>query len=208
MTATPVSDEFNDGSRITCILNEGAPTVKMAFTSTNLRTPTVDWAAQMYRNEYVNLEVTADCTGAATLGLPVVRSVANGDTAIVGVIMTEPQLQRKIPTTASADTLAKRLAGEYYRTATVRILGVDGVGPADLVTADVKNIVPGVTGDLIADVSNMTGSVDGLKGKGLVLNDIDGTGSANIFSFHYAAKAAGATHRILCGFTGPIKGQT
>ena len=208
MTAVAISDEFNDGSNYTCILNEGAPTVQYAFTATNLRTPTVTWGTQLYRKEWVALETGSECTGAATGGLPVVRRVADGDTAIIGEIVTEPWLDTKIPSTGAADTLAKRLAGGYFRTATVRFLGVDGLAPATLVTADAKEIVPGVSGNLIGDVSGMTGSADGLKGKGLVLNDING-GGASVISFHYAAKAAGATHRILIGYIGGLmKGQT
>lgn len=199
---TDVSAEFQMGPRITCILNEGNPTVGSAYTSTNYKVNTVTWASELHKGEIVAIDPTSTNTFSATKGLPVVKPVANGDATIIGIIETEPWLQKKIGASTDADSLTKRLSGEYYRTATVRFLGCFGVGPATLKTANAAAIVPGVVGTLKVDVSESAGGENGL-----IVNDV-ANGGTGIFSFHYAAQAADVTVPILCGFTGLMTGAT
>lgn len=201
MAVSTISNDFGEGGRYTCILEEGAPTVGTGYTSTNLRLPVVTWAAELFKGEIVAIDTGTGNTHEATHGLPVVRAVVAGDTKIIGIIETEPKLQKRIPDTAAGSTLAKRLAGDYYRIATVRFFGVTNIGPATLKTANAAAIVPGVTGTLIVDASASKGGPNGI-----ILNDVT-TGGANIFSFHAAAKETGATVSLLCGFTGPLTAQ-
>lgn len=191
------------GPKITCILEEGAPTVGTGYTSTNLKLGVVTWASELRKGEIVAIDPSTTNTHEACLGLPVVRAVANGDATILGIIETEPYLEKTIPNTAAGDSLAKRLAGEYYRVATVRFFGVMAVGPAVLYTDDKAAVVPGVVGTLKVDVSRSAGA-----GNGLVLNDV-ANGGTGIFSFHYCAKVAGGSeYSLLCGFTGMLTGAT
>lgn len=203
MAVSLISGEFDEGGRYTCILNEGNPTVGTGYTPTGLKMPVVTWASELHRGEIVAIDASTTNTYEACGGLPVVRPIADADATILGIIETEPKLVKKIPASADADSLSERLAGEYYRTATVRFFGVMHVGVARLFTDDKAAIVPGVIGTLKVDVSEAGGSA-----AGIVLNDVT-TGGTGIFSFHYCAKTtAGSSFNILVGFTGMLTGAT
>lgn len=202
MAVSTISNEFNMGPEITCILEEGAPTVGTGYTATNLRLPVVTWASELHKGEIVALDTSTENTHDACLGLPVVRAITAGDATILGIIEKEPYLEKVIPSTAAAATHALRLAGEYYRVATVRFFGVQAIGPATILTKDVVAITPGVIGTLIVDNGECVGA-----GNGIVLNDV-ANGGTGIFSFHYCAKtAAGSYFSLLCGFTGMLTSQ-
>jgi hypothetical protein len=203
MAVNTYSSDFDLGPARTCIRNEGNATVADAFTNTGRSiTKSITWASQLHKGEIVAIDADTGNTGLACKMLPVVRAVANGDATIIGIIETEPVLQKPIPSSAAADSVAERLAGEYYRTATVRFFGVNAIGPATLVTANAAAIVPGVVGTLMVDVSGSAGA-----GNGLVVNDV-ATGGTGMFSFHAAAQAAGVTVSILVGFTNLLTGAT
>lgn len=196
MAVSTISDDFGEGGRYDCILSEGAPTVGTGYTSTNLSLPVVTWASELHVGEIVSIDTDTANTHAATNGLPVVRAVAAGDTTVIGIIETPPRLQKKIPSTGAADSWSKRLAGQYYRTATVRFFAVTRVGPAIIKTQNVAAIVPGVIGTLKTDASASKGGSNGL-----ILNDVT-SGGTGVFSFHAVAKEDGGTYSIMCGFTG------
>lgn len=202
MAASLISGDFGDGPRVTCILNEGNPTVGTGYTPTGLKMPINTWAGELHRGEIVSIDPSTSNTYEACGGLPVVKAVANGEATIIGIIETEPKLIKKIPASTDADSLTKRLAGEYYRTATVRFFGIFGLGEAILKTADAGAVTPGVAGVLKVDVSESAGGANGL-----VLNDVT-TGGTGIISFHYQAKAASTTVKLMVGFTGLMTGQT
>lgn len=191
-----VSNDFGDGLALTCILEEGAPTVGKGYTTYNARLNTVSWAGELYKGEIVIVDSGTDLTHEATQGLPVVRRMVAGDAGtgkIIGIITSDPQLQANIPNSAAADTRAERLAGEYYRTGTVKFFGLTGVAPGTLKTTDTAAVVPGVVGTLAVDQSASVGGKNGF-----IMNDV-ASGGANVFSFHYQAKAAGAEVPILMG---------
>lgn len=202
MAKSDIAGDYDIGTKITCILNEGNPTVGNAYDGSGKKTKSLTWASELHKDELVTLDASTSNTHEATDGMPVVKTIANSDTLIIGKIVSEPELVKRPATSAAADSLTKRLAGEYYRIATVRLF-VPHIEDATLVTADAAAIVPGVTGKLIVDVSESVGGENGL-----ILNDIASGGSANIIPLTYAAKAAGATVSVVVAITGMLNGQT
>lgn len=200
---TDISGDFNLGTPITCVLNEGAPTVTLnTYTPGGLKVKGHTWASELHKGEVVAIDPSTGNTYAATGGLPVVKPIANADATIFGIIETEPEQAAVIPDSASADTLDERLAGEYYRIATVRIISFTAIIPVTLKTADVAAVVPGEAGTLKVDVSESLGS-----GAGFVVNDV-ASGGTGLVPLHYQAKAAGAEVEMLCGITGLLTGAT
>lgn len=202
MARSDISGAFNIGTKLTCILNEGAPTVGTAYDGSGKKTKSTVWAAELHKDELVTLDASTTNDYESTDGMAVVKTIGNGDTTIIGIIESEPELVNPVPNTAAGDTLAKRLEGGYYRQATVRLFVVQ-VEEAKLVTANAAAIVPGVTGTLIVDVSESAGDENGI-----VLNDIATGGCDNILPLTYAAQASGAEVSVLIAITGPLTGQT
>jgi len=197
-----ISGDFLHGVPITCILNEGTITVGTGYNEVGHKTTNLSFADELHKNEIVALCPDSACTYENTAGLPVVEPVADGDSVIVGIIESEPLLQKKPGSTGAADTLEERLAGEYYRVATVRFFTFSAIAPATLVTTDTAVVTPGVAGKLKVDVSESTGGENGI-----VLNDV-GSGGTGIVPLHYQAKTAGATVKILVAVTGMMTGAT
>jgi len=197
MAESTISGEFGGGIPITCILDEGAPTVtaRTYGPSGTFEAGTVWGATELRKGDPVALSVETSNTYIACRGKPVVEQVSNGDNFVIGMITSEPQLIVTPPTTTAADDLTKRLAGKYYREATVEIWGgITAIRAARLVTADAVAVTPGGLTLLDLDVSESIADHD------LVLNDIAGGAGAGYMPFHYQAKAAGADVTILIGF--------
>lgn len=203
MVVSTIAGDYDLGLKVTCILNEGNPTVGDGFDGTGRKTKVTTWANQMYKGQVVAIDPSTCNTYEACGGLFVVKPVEDTDETVIGIIATEPELVVQPPSSGVADSLTKRLAGKYYRQATVRILAFNVIQDATLVTADAVACIPGVAGKLIVDVSE-----SGSENAGLVLNDIASGGSANIIPLNYQAKAAGATVTIQVGITGMMNAQT
>jgi len=204
MAVSQLSSYTGGGIKLTCILNEGNPTVTAGTHGIDgMAAPGITNASGMVKNQWVTLEVDAACTYAATGGLPVVRAMTNG-TFIVGQIVSEPKWVKMPPTSAAANSVANRLAGRYYRVATVEFPCVVGVAKAVLKTANAANLVPGVSTTLQIDASDTTALATALAAQGPVtLSCVDhANAGAGMFSFHYVAKEVGGTYNILVGFNG------
>jgi len=191
------------GIKLTCILDEGAPTVtKNTMGQDGYFDTGIVWASQMAKNQFVCLDTDTANTYAATGGLPAVQPIAAGS-LIVGQIISEPRIIKVPLTTAAGDSYAKRLAGKYYRVATVEFFGISGVAKAVVVNTTTA-IVPGVAATLKIDASasNALAAVDP-QGP-VCLSCVDATsGGSGVFSFHYIAGAAG-TVSALVGFVGGV----
>jgi len=198
MATSDISGDIGGGILLTCILDEGNPTVSDTIIDQSGATVTgLTWASALKKNEWVALSVETSNTYAACDGLPVVETVANGDDFVVGRIVSTPQIVVMPATSGVADSLTKRLAAKYYRVATVEIMVCTSIMEVTLKTADAVAVTPGGVSLLDVDVSESAGS------EGLTVNDVAGAaGSANWFSFHYQAKVASATVTILLGVKG------
>jgi len=198
MATSDISGDIGGGILLTCILDEGNPTVSDSIIDQSGATVTgLTWASALKKNEWVALSVETSNTYAACNGLPVVEAVSNGDDLVVGRIVSTPQITVMPATSGVADSLTKRLAAQYYRVATVEIMVCSSIMEVTLKTADAVAVTPGGVSLLDVDVSESAGS------EGLTVNDIAGAaGSASWFSFHYQAKVAGATVSILLGVKG------
>jgi hypothetical protein len=196
MAESTISGDFGGGIPISCILDEGAPTVtaRTYGPGGTFETGLVH-AAELRKGDPVALSVETSNTYIACAGMPVVERVSNGDDMIIGMIVSEPSVPVATPaTSALADSLTKRLAGKYYRKATVEIWGgITAIRTAHLKTADAVAVTPGGLTLLDLDVSQSIADHD------LVLNDIAGGAGAGYMPFHYQAKVAGADVTILVG---------
>lgn len=192
------------GIKMTCILHEGTPTVTDGtFGIDGMMSTGISLSSSIKKNEWVTLDVDTSNTYASTHGLPVVKAMANG-TVVIGQVISEPKWVVVPPTTASANTWAKKLAGQYYRVATVEFFGVCGVAKAIINTANQAAIVPGVSTTLQIDASDTTALATSLVDQGpVLLSVVDHANAGNgMFSFHYVAQEAGGTYNILVGFVG------
>jgi len=198
MATSDISGDFGGGSLLTCILDEGNPTVSdNIIDQSGAKVTGLTWASALKKNEWVALSVETSNTYAACNGMFVVEAVSNGDDFVVGRIVSTPQIEVMPATSGVADSLTKRLAARYYRVATVEIMVCTSIMEVTLKTADAVAVTPGGVSLLDVDVSESAGE------EGLTVNDIAGAaGSASWFSFHYQAKVAGATVTILLGVKG------
>lgn len=196
--------DYPGGIRITCILNEGAPTVATSYDELGRSATGLTWAAELEENNLVALTNTTDVTYAACGGIPCVETAVTTETLVIGRIVSTPKLQNFPAATGDADDLAKRLAGEYYRTAVVEIWGgITKVADA-IVQVDGSNAcVPGVGSTLNFNIT------DGYADDGsLNLIEVASNG-VGLIPFHYVpATTAGDTHTILVGITGMLYAVT
>jgi hypothetical protein len=190
--------------KITCILNDGDPTVSTrVYGPDGLYTTGLTWSAELYPGDYVAIANDTAVTFDACDGLPVVEKAVDKDTLVIGKIISEPVLQVMPPSSTAGNSLTKRLAGRYYRTALVEIMG--GITKIDeaIVQCDGSNAtVPGVTTTLNLNIA------DTYANHKLCFIQAASNGAGYI-PFHYVpATTAGDTHTILVGITGLMYSAT
>lgn len=193
------------GPIITCILDEGAPTVTASgsvFDDANTTARSLTWASPLARGNMVAISNDTACTWAATDGLPVMEQAVNGETFVIGRIVSTPKLVAFPATSAAADTLAERLAGGYFRTALVEIYG----GITAILKAEVY--LDGTNGFTVGQCTtlkhNLTG--DYADDNTIEIQLITAaSGGVGIFAFHYGADGTAAdTLNCLVGINAPI----
>ena len=194
MAESTISGEVGGGIQLTCILDEGNPTVGVrTYGPGGTYEKGLTFASELRKGEPVTLSGETSNTYEACKGMPVVEQVSNGDDKVIGMIVSEPRLVKFPATSGVADDLTKRLAAQYYRVATVEIWGgITAIRIAHLIRADAIAVTPGVFTILDLDVSQVKTDHD------LVLNDV-AAGGEGFMSFHYVAKGAAASYTILVG---------
>ena len=192
MAESTYAGQYGGVIQLTCILDEGAPTVTARTYGTGGTYETGHtWASELRKDDVVTLSAETSNTYEACRGLPVVETVTNGDDKVIGQIVTEPRLVVTPPNTTDSDSLTKRLAGQYYRVATVEIWGgITSVRSARVLCTGTSAITPGSIDELDVDVSESTADHD------LVLND---TAGAGFMPFHYVADDTGVSYTCLIG---------
>lgn len=198
MAVDTVAGVTAGGIKLACILAEGAPTVTKKTMGTDGYFETgIVWASQIEKGAWVVLDIQEQNTYALTGGLPVVKAATSGS-LIVGRVVSEPRLVNAPATSAAADTHAERLAGKYYRVATVEWFGLNGVAKAVVVSGDADAIVPGVAGTIQIDAS-ATAALANADSQGPVLLSCSNvaSGAAGIVSFHYIPNDAGTVSAMI-----------
>lgn len=193
------------GPIIACILDEGAPTVVASgsvYDSANVTRKTLSWASPLAVGNMVAISNDTACTWAATDGSPVMEQAVNGETFVIGKIISTPGMFNMPSDTAAGDSLAKRLAGGFYRTALVEIYG----GITKLLKAEVY--LDGTYGFEVGQCAKLKHNLTGDYADD---NTIEiqlvtaASGGVGIVAFHYGADgSAGDILNCLVGINGVV----
>lgn len=193
------------GPVITCILDEGAPTVTASGTylgMDNVTRKVLTWATPLARGNMVAISNDTACTWAATNGLPVMEKPVNGETFVIGRLISTPSVFNEPSNSAAADTLAERLAGGFFRTGLVEIYG----GITAVLKAEVY--LDGTNGFTVGQCTTLKHNLTGDYADD---NTIEiqlvtaASGGVGIFAFHYGADGtAGDILNCLVGINAPI----
>lgn len=192
------------GPIITCILDEGAPTVTASgslFDDHNTTARSLLWASQLARGNMVAISNDTVCTWAATGGLPVMEQAVSGEILVIGRIVTAPKLVAFPTTSGVADSLTKRLAAGYFRTALVEIYGgITAILKAEVYLDGSYGFEVGQTAKL---KHNLTG--DYADDNTIEIQLVTAaSGGVGIFAFHYGADGtAGDQLNCLVGINAP-----
>jgi hypothetical protein len=118
-----IAGNYGQGQTITCILDEGTITPGTGIDAYGREQATYAFSAGLAEGDWVALSDDTANTYAATGGLILVEKPVNGQALVIGRIVGTPTALKKAPATAAeANTLAKRLAGGFYRKARVEIV--------------------------------------------------------------------------------------
>lgn len=194
------------GPVIECILDEGAPTYAATSIGQNgMLLKTATFASQIEEGMVVALSNDTANTYAATEGMPVVEKAANGESLVIGQIVSTPELKRfPSSTDADDDTLAERLAGKYYRTALVELHVPGRVVKAEIMQDGSNALVPGVAKTLNFNITSAYTS--GNRG---YYFDSAGANGVGCIPMHYvAAGSNGDTASALVLLTGLLYAAT
>lgn len=193
------------GPIIPCILDEGAPTVVATGTvlnMANVTSKTLTWASPLARGNMVAISNDVACTWAATGGIPVMERAVNGETFVIGKIVSTPDEFEPPADTAAGDSLAKRLAAGIYRTALVEIYG----GITCIQKAEVY--LDGTNGFEVGQTAKLKHNLDGDYADDNT-EEIQlvtaANGGVGVVAFHYGADGdAGDILNCLVGINAPM----
>lgn len=192
------------GPVIECILDEGAPTYAATSIGQNgMLLKTVTFASQLEEGMVVALSNDTANTYAATEGMPVVEKAVNNESLVIGQIVSTPELKR-FPSSTDADTLAKRLAGKYYRTALVELHVPGRVVKAEIMQNGSNALVPGVATTLNFNITSAYKSGN----RGYYFDSASTKGVGCIPMHYVAAGSDGDTASALVLLTGLLYAAT
>jgi len=197
-----IAGQTDGGVKITCILNEGAPTVtERTYGPDGYRDRGITWASEIYKNSWVtiNADATYD-TYVLNKGMPAVKAITAA-TEIIGIVITEPKAVAMPATTALGDSWAKQLAAGYYRIATVLFPCFTMVTKMEIVAVNTAAILAGDVDAVFVDASaTIANALAGTKPVTLSGYDV-ANGGAGVVPLHSVPKGTD-TYSILVGFTG------
>lgn len=185
------------GPRETAILEEGNITISTDIDGTGRERTTYPRAASLAEGDPVAIVNSSENTYTATNGNILVERPQNGEGLTIGKVYGTPGSLKQVPATAgAADSLTKRLSGNYHRLASVEIWVPGTIKKITIACDGSHPIVPGVgttielniTKSLAAHTPIYTAAASG------------GTG---IIPLHYVpAGSSGDLYNILAIFTG------
>lgn len=205
MAVSTIAGNYGGGIPLTCILNEGAPTVTASgsyYGETGETEKVLTWAAPIAENDWVAISDDVLCMYEECDGSPVMELPDNGDTLMIGRVVSTPKLQRMPANDAAANDLDERLAGDYYRTAVVEIFGgVTAIIKARVMCDGSNTVVPGVSTYLDFNMAQSAAKHE-------LAFDMTGAG-VGVIPFHDVPNAANGTeYSCLVGITGMLKSVT
>lgn len=187
---------YPGGIRITCILDEGAPTVGTSYDQMGQNQKTLTWAAELAEGDVVAISNDTACTFDACGGIPCVEKAVDGETLIIGQIVSTPRLLQFPAASADANDLSERLAGKYYRVAVVEVWAFNKIIEGTFMCDGTNAQVPGVATKLKFNITS------GYTNHGLVF-DGSGSGGVNAVPLHYIpAGTDGDLYTSLYGING------
>lgn len=193
------------GPVIECILDEGAPTVtNVTHMETGETLRTLVFASPLEEGMVVALSNDTANTYTATEGMPVVERAANGETLVIGQIVSTPKLKAFPANSAAADTLAERLAGKYYRTALVEIHVPGRIVAAQIMCDGSHALVPGVMSTLKFNITSAYTS----GARGYYFDAVESGGVGGIPLHYVAAGTDGDLETALILLNNPIIAAT
>ena len=199
-----IAGNYPGGIVVTCILDEGAPTVaSTSYDQLGQSAKGLTWASELAEGDMVAISNDTAGTYVACEGLPLVEKAVDGETLVIGQIVGTPRLMAFPAASADANTLAERLAGKYYRVANVKLMGgitaiQEGVVMCDGTNACVQGV--GATLKL-----NITSTYANHK----LTFDSAASGGVGVIPFHYVpAGTDGDTYSCLVGITGMLIAAT
>ena len=202
---TDATSEYVGGATtglvVTCILDEGAPTVSSsAYDVLGEKQSVITFASELDEGDWVAIANDSVVLYDVCEGAPVVQKAVDTETLVIGRIVSLPRMLNTPATDAAADTLTERLSGKYYRYANVEIMGgITSIQEAT-VTCDGSNAtVPGVGTTLTFDISA------GYAANGQLQFDSSASNGTGVIPFHNVPTGTdGDTYSCLVGITGML----
>jgi hypothetical protein len=140
---------------ITAILDEGAITVSSGFGTGGRKETMYTVASELHEGDWVALSNDAASLFVETGGKPIVEKASNNESLVMFEIVTIDPAENYPANDAAANTLAKRLAGKFYRKARVRVYGgITAVVKADVMCNGTNATVPGVGATLTFNITS------------------------------------------------------
>ena len=209
-TSSTIAGHYkHHGPIMSCILNEGAPTVVASGTTLdmqNVTMKTLTWASPLARGNMVQLTISTDCTFLLTGGSMVVEQATDGDAAVIGRIVSTPGVFTEPANDAAANDLDERLAGGYYRTALVEIYGgVTAILKAEVTLDGTNDVVIGSTDNVVHNLTSDYADDDTTEIK---LYAVASGGTGTIAFHSIASGSAGDRVTCLVGITGMLVSAT
>lgn len=206
---TDATSDYAGGSTtglvVTCILNEGAPTVSAsAYDVLGEKQSVLTWAAELDEGDWVAISNDSVVLYDVCEGAPVVERAVNTEALVIGRIVSLPRMLNTPATDAAANDLDERLAGKYYRYANVEIMGgITSIQEATVMCDGANATVPGVGTTLNF---NMT---SGYAADGKLQFDSAAANGVGVIPFHNVPTGTdGDTYSCLVGITGLLYAVT
>jgi hypothetical protein len=195
------------GPVIECILDEGAPTVSDGAFGPEGLTMKVAVNSSSYNleeNQAVAISNDVLNTFVGTEGMPIVERAVNAEVLVMGTIVSKPKWNTMPPNTSAGDSLTKRLAGKYYRTALIEFHIAGKIVAAQVMCDGTNACVPGVGATLKANIAKMyTAGNDGY------FFDSAASGGTGVIPLHYApAGTDGDLYTVACLVCGMLTAVT
>lgn len=198
-----IAGDYPGGIRITCILDEGAPTIVDSFDAMGREATGYTFATPLKEGDIVALSNDTGCTYALTKGSIVVETPVDGETLVIGQIVSTPKLNTMAANDAAADTLAERLAGDFFRTANVELWGgITKVVAANVMQNGANAVVVGQSTILHQNITRTTALHE-------LCFDAEASGGVGVVAMNYCAAGTDAdTLTCLVGINGVMDAAT
>lgn len=202
---------YGRGIVVTCILNEGAPTVTgRTYDQLGEHSKGIIFDTELTEHDTVAIANDSvilfdDCDG-----VPVVEKPVNGEQLVVGKIVGTPRIVSIPQTTTAADSLSKRISGGFYRIANVELMaGITSIQKATVMCDGTNATVPGVGSTLKLNIASEFDTDRFDDGNHTMQLDSAASGGTGLIPFHYVpAGTDGDTYTCLVGVTGLLTAVT